>query len=332
MTTTPKTPETAWVLTSGAAGMVNQGLGLAEALLRRLPGLSVINKRVNLRAPWGSLTPFLPRPALSALTADSDALNAPWPDLVIGVGRQSIAPALAIRHENPSTTLIQLQRPSAWASRFDVVVPPAHDQMRAAPNLIESLGALHRVTADTLEAALPHFSEQIGALNPTRYAVMIGGNSKTHQLTEAALDRLITDLKDLVGASDASLMISTSRRTGAEAEARLREAFDRAPHWFWDGQAPNPYFAFLAAADAIILTNDSVSMISEAAATGKPIYLFDLPGDSAKFSRFHDAMEQKGLTEPLPRQPRSPLTTKPRPVLQEADRVARLIIERFGWG
>ena len=325
-------PKTAWVITSGAAGMVNQGLGLAEALQRRLPALAITQKNVNLRAPWRAVTPFITRPALSVLDRDSDPLTPPWPDLVIGVGRQSIAPALAIGRTNPNTTLIQLQRPTAWVSRFDVVVPPVHDQVPAAKNVIESIGALHRVTQDKLQTAAQEFQNQIEALNMPRYAVMIGGNSKTHQLTEHALDRLICDLKDLVGVSNASLMITTSRRTGEVAEAWLREAFDRKPHWFWDGQSPNPYFAYLAAADAIILTNDSVSMISEATATGKPIYLFDLPGGSPKFARFHDAMERHGLTEPLPQKPRTPLTLSTRPAHHEADRIAGEIITRFGWG
>lgn len=331
LSTTPA-PKSLWVVTSGAAGMVNQGLGLAEALARRLPGLAIEQKNVRLKQPWGTLTPFLRYPALSVLTKDSDPLTAPWPDAIIGVGRQSIAPALACRATNPATTLIQLQRPTAWSSQFDVVIPPVHDHVAKRANVIESIGALHRVTPARLAQEQPAFAASLVRLKTPRYAVLIGGNSKTHQLTETALTRLISDLKDLVGSSDCSLMISTSRRTGQEAEQRLRQAFDREPHWFWDGTAPNPYFAFLAAADAIILTNDSVSMISEASATGKPIYLFDLPGGSQKFDRFHRAMEEHGLTEPLPRAPRGALLTPERPIHLEADRVAGLILERFAWG
>ena len=330
-------PKLCWVISSGAAGMENQGLGLAEALQRRIPGLEIVTKHVTLTLPWQTITPYLRSNRLDNITDDSDPLTPPWPDIAIGIGRQSIGPMQALRKQAPATRLVQLQRPTGWLRtlqglQFDLVVPPVHDRVAPHPVVVESLGALHRVTPEKLAQATEPFAKRISTLRQPRYAVLIGGKSKTHDLTEAALDRLINDLKDLTGVCDCSLMITTSRRTGEDATARLREAFDRKPHWFWDGEAPNPYFAFLAAADAIIMTNDSVSMASEAAATGKPIYQFDLPGGSEKFTRFHTALESRGITMPLPKKPRTPLGIYHYAPLLEADRLATIAIERFGWG
>ncbi|MBV6631991.1 MAG: mitochondrial fission ELM1 family protein [Alphaproteobacteria bacterium] len=333
------TPKTCWVLSADAAGMRNQGLGLAEALGRRLPGFAVEAKSVGLKQPWRTLAPWLSPRSLSVLAGGTDALEAPWSDLVIGIGRQSIVPAQAIKRANPATTLIQLQRPTGWAmpfglgqSDYDLVIPPNHDQVAPGPKVVESLGALNRITPETLRAAVDQFGKQLKPLTTPRYAVLIGGTSKTHQMTTAAASDLCNRLTALASASDCSFMITTSRRTGAEAEGILRAGLDQSPHWFWDGQGDNPYFAFLGAADAVILTNDSVSMASEAAATGKPLFLYNLPGDSQKFKRFHDSLSAYGASHQLPQTFTGSLEASSYSPLLEADRLADLVMKRFNWG
>ena len=79
----------------------------------------------------------------------------------------------------------------------------------------------------------------------------------------------------------------------------LRARLGKFPGMIWDGNGDNPYFAYLALADALLVTADSVSMISEAAATGKPVHILDLDGGNAKFSRFHAAMRAAGITRPF---------------------------------
>jgi uncharacterized protein len=331
----PEKPANCWVLSSGAAGMQNQGLGLAEALQRRLPGLNIETKRVNLAQPWRALTPFLPRPALSVLDSSSDPLTAPWPDVIIGVGRQSIAPALACRVEaqraGRALRLIQLQRPTCWSNRFDLVIPPEHDQVPPAANVEPSLGALHRVTPERLQAEAAQFSQRIAALPMPRFAVLIGGKSKNHDFPAESAEVLAERLQALAAATGGGLMVTASRRTGEANAARLRDKLDQPPHWYWDGTGDNPYFAFLAAADAIIITDDSVSMASEAAATGKPVYLFRLPGGTPKFERFHASMAARGITRPLPEQFTGPLAPYTYPPLLEADRLAGIVCQRIGW-
>ena len=94
-------------------------------------------------------------------------------------------------------------------------------------------------------------------------------------------------------------MATPSRRTGPDGVRLLRERLAGVPGQVWDGSGENPYFAYLAVADALIVTADSVSMVSEAAATGKPVHIVDLPGGDAKFARFHAAMRQAGITRPF---------------------------------
>ena len=82
--------------------------------------------------------------------------------------------------------------------------------------------------------------------------------------------------------------------------AFLREQTAWQPHLFWDGEGENPYPQFLAQADAFVVPADSVNMTGEPCATGKPIYVFEPDGGSAKFARFHDALRRHGATRPLP--------------------------------
>ena len=94
-------------------------------------------------------------------------------------------------------------------------------------------------------------------------------------------------------------MLTPSRRTGKEVQAILRERLADLPGVVWNGEGDNPYLAFLARADHIVVTCDSVSMASEACSTGKPVYVYDLPGGSVKFARFHRIMREAGYTQPF---------------------------------
>ncbi|HMA48586.1 MAG TPA: ELM1/GtrOC1 family putative glycosyltransferase, partial [Magnetospirillaceae bacterium] len=115
------------------------------------------------------------------------------------------------------------------------------------------------------------------------------------QMPEEVVRRIAQDLAP-VAASGAGLMVTFSRRTGPEAERVFREALKGSNAAIWDGTGENPYFAYLALADYIMVTEDSASMVSEAATTGKPISILRLEGGSPKFSRFHAAMAKRGIT------------------------------------
>ncbi|HET8727389.1 MAG TPA: ELM1/GtrOC1 family putative glycosyltransferase, partial [Alphaproteobacteria bacterium] len=106
-------------------------------------------------------------------------------------------------------------------------------------------------------------------------------------------------LSNLARERGLGLMVTPSRRTGADNEAILRARLDGLPAEIWDGTGENPYFAYLGLADAIIVTADSVNMVCEAASTGKPVYVIELEGESAKFDAFHESMRRAGITRPF---------------------------------
>lgn len=282
---------TCWVITDGRAGAENQCLGLAEAVV----DLPVV-KLVRLRHPWRELAPYFRLGRRFALSRGSSSLSPDWPDLLITAGRQTVLPSLWICEQSGGHTFsVYIQEPGVAAHHFDLVVVPAHDRLRG-PNVLVTQGALHRVTQDKLDQAARCFAERLRDIPQPRVAVLIGGDSSSYTFPPAQARRLALQLIQLHRDSGAGLLLTTSRRTSAASKQILQEHMCKVPSFFWDGDAENPYLAFLALAEAIVVTCDSVSMISEACSTGKPVYVFDLPGGSAKFDRFHRNFRHKGRT------------------------------------
>jgi hypothetical protein len=279
-----------WVLHDGKAGMASQALGLAEAA-----AFSFIERRLHIRFPWICLPPrlwFLP------LAAAEPTLSPPWPDLVIGCGRNTAMPALAIRRASGGRTLVaQIQDPGVGRSEFDLLVVPEHDRLRG-PQVIVTQGAVHQVTRARLVAARRRFPA-LEALPRPILSVLIGGANKAYRLTLRRLGEIADAVAGVLRARGGSALVTPSRRTGAAGIALLHARLKNLPVVIWDGCGENPYFAYLALADAFMVTADSVSMISEAAATGNPVHILDLDGGNAKFARFHAMMQAAGITRPF---------------------------------
>ena len=313
-----------WVVTDGKAGMETQCLGLAEALGFH-DGLNAQVKRISLGKPWRWLPPLAVVNPLSRLTAKGEFLAPPWPDILIASGRKAVAPALAVRRESAGKTFtIQIQNPAVDPRRFDVVVAPAHDGLEG-DNVLSTLGALGRVTPERLAQEARHFAARYSHLPHPRIAVLIGGNNRAYRLTAAAMTRFSEALAALARRDGAGLMVTPSRRTGARNEAVLRAALVKVPAEIWDGEGSNPYFGLLGLADHIVVTADSVNMISEAASSGKPVYILALEGGSKKFTRFHQTMIERGIARPFD----GKLAEWRYTPLNETARVADLIRERL---
>lgn len=278
-----------WVVTDGKPGMENQCLGLAEAM-----GLAPEVKRVALRTPWRQLTPWLQWGLKYAAGPKGSAIAAPWPDVLIASGRQSIAPSLAAKRSSGGRSFtVQIQDPQISPRHFDALAVPEHDRM-AGPTILTTLGALHRVTPQRLAAEADAFGNAFESLPHPRIAVLVGGNNGVFTLDGPQMEVLAAQLRLLAQKTGGGLMVTPSRRTGAANEAVLARALEGLPAVLYDGQGPNPYFAMLAAADIVVVTGDSVSMVSEACSTGKPVYVVDLKGGSAKFTAFHAALRARG--------------------------------------
>jgi mitochondrial fission protein ELM1 len=288
--TTQPVSDEVWVLTDGRPGHLSQTLGLAERLCD-----APIVKTLNLRQPWRQASPFLGWADGRALTAGSSPVAPPWPRLVITSGRPALPVALGIgRASGGRTCLVNVQNPLCFHGRFDLVVVPEHDRL-SGPNILSTAGALGRVTQARLDDAAAAFGPGLAHLPSPRVAVLVGGGNAVFKVTRPVIARIAGDLAR-VAAAGYGLMVTFSRRTEPELQAAIRRALAGAPAAIWDGTEDNPYFAYLALADHILATEDSASMVSEAAVTGKPISIVALAGGSPKFTRFHAAMRARGAT------------------------------------
>ncbi|MGA7179848.1 MAG: mitochondrial fission ELM1 family protein [Thiobacillaceae bacterium] len=275
--------------------MISQGVGLAQGV-----GLPCEAKTLHPQAPWRWL-PGHWAAKLGVLSGldPKDGIAPPWPDLLITCGGRPVAVALAIKRASHGHTFtVHIQDPRVPPGGFDMVVPPEHDGL-TGPNIYPSKGALHRLTRETLATAAERFRKTFAAVHKPFVAVLIGGKSKAYNFTTSRMRELATQLKSLIADHGAGLVITTSRRTGAEKEAILREALADTNAIIWDGTGENPYQAMLALADVIIVTEDSASMVSEACFTGKPVYVARLDGGSKRFDELHKSLQGAGFTRPF---------------------------------
>jgi mitochondrial fission protein ELM1 len=279
-----------WVLHDGKAGMASQSIGLAEAT-----GFPFVEKTLTVRLPWSHLPPQL---WLAPLRAARQPLRPPWPDLVIACGRNAAMPALAIRRSSGGRTIAaQIQDPRVGRDEFDLMLVPEHDRLRGA-NVVVTKSALHRVTEAKLAAERRRFPE-LAMLPRPILGVLIGGSNRAYRLTLAQLAEIADAIAGCIRETGGSVVLTPSRRTGEAGVALLRQRLAGLPASIWDMTGDNPYFAYLALADAFLVTADSVSMVSEAAATGKPVHIIELAGGDRKFSHFHEAMRAAGITRPF---------------------------------
>ena len=280
----PKSPAmsdaaTALILSEPLAGLQAQAIGLAEAA--RLPHEL---RTLTPRAPWKWVAAKLwPKP----LAAVADSLWTPLPGLVIACGGMGAAVAAALRRG--SRTVVQVQHPRLDPRRFDLVVVNRHDGL-TGPNVVVTRTALHRATPERLAAAAAEWRDRFAHLPRPLVAVLIGGSNGRYRLDAAVATQLAGALADMARRDRVGLAVTPSRRTDRAAVQALRQALEPLDAYVWDGAGDNPYFGMLGLADAIVVTQDSVSMISEAAATAVPVLIAPLPGRSRRQAMFLEGL------------------------------------------
>ena len=316
----PAVENVTWAITDGRAGILNQALGLGQAI-----GLRVEVKTVKPSWLW-AIFPVTWWPApLAALRQGSATFAPPWPRVAIGCGWRSIPYMLEVkRRSNGKTFTVQLQHPRVDPSLFDLVVPPEHDNL-AGPNVVPIVGSPNRVTRKGLDTAAKKWEPIFARLPHPRVAVLIGGASKSHSFSEDDARRLASALKDLA-TQGMGVMATTSRRTGDAQTKIIRETLEGANAYAFDGEGENPYPGLLALADAVLVTSDSTNMALEAAATGKPVYVVDIPGRGEKFDRLHETLRNRGIARKFEGRIEH-WTYEP---LNETARVAELIRRKIG--
>ena len=274
------------ILAEPYAGLQAQALGLAEAA-----GLEASVVSLEPRAPWSWVAARLWPNPLQAVR-----LETPGPGIIMAAGGTAAVVAAALR--SPDRPVVQVQHPRIDPARFDVVVVNRHDEL-TGPNVVVTRTALHRVTAARLAMERAVWAPRLAHLPRPLAAVLVGGSNGRFRLDAAVAARLGGQLAAMMAADRVGVALTPSRRTSAEARAALTSALAPQGGWVWDMEGENPYFGLLACADAIIVTEDSVSMVSEAVATMAPVLLAALPGRSRRIRLFNALLIGDGRVRPF---------------------------------
>ena len=319
-------PLSVWVVSDGRTGIENQALGLAEAVQRLFP-CEITVKRIRWRKGFDTLPSGLKAPWMLDRSSDptEPAAGEAWPDLWLATGRATVPLSLAARRRSGGRTFVaQTQDPRVSPNRFDMVVAPAHDGLDG-DNVFEITGSPHRITPARIAEAAPAFAPRLDPLPHPRVAVLVGGRSKAFDLTQTHAADLADRIAVAIDAAGGSLMLTFSRRTPPAARALMTARLSGLPGMIWDGAGDNPLFAFLHAADHVLVTQDSANMAAEAASTGKPVQILPMVArkPSGKFARLHADLEAHGATRPF----EGALESWSYAPLAETDRAARAVLE-----
>ncbi len=279
-----------WAITDGAAGNRRQALALAAAL-----GGEVRELELHARAPWSWLAPRVSLGGRLAWDAAARTqLAPPWPELVIGCGRQAaLATRLLRRLGNGRCRSVQILDPRADPRHWDVVIAPRHDDVRGA-NVLNPLGSLHAIDAAWLGDARDAW-HVFARLPVPRIGVLLGGPRRGVALDPAWQTALVARLRALLHHGGSALIVA-SRRTPADLVDVCAAAAGAWPRRMWrdarDGA--NPYPGVLAWSDRLLVSPDSVNMLSEAAACGVPVHSVVSAPLPARLARFHAALREGG--------------------------------------
>lgn len=284
-----------WVLTGNKAGDNSQVLALAEGLGWPFEVKQFVYKRHEI------VPNLLIRTTIAGIDKrQSSPLQPPWPDLVLSAGRRNEPIARWIKQQSPSTRIVHVGRPWSSLDRFDLIVTTPQYRLPARPNVLHNKTPLHRVTKERLKREAARWEDRLRHLPRPYTVVVIGGSSGPYSFDHKAAERLAREASALARRSGGSLLITTSARTPAPTIDTLENNITVPAHLFRWSKAgrENPYFAFLGMADRIIVTGDSMSMLAEACATRRPVYIFDLgEGEHAMCAETAAAAKAARLSE-----------------------------------
>lgn len=279
-----------WTLTNGAAGNLRQ----VNALIRAM-GLRALSRTVQPGPPWSWLAPHLVRRAPFALRAEQKHhFRAPWPELAIGCGRDAALYTRWLKRYTHSRC-VQILDPRADPYHWDVVITPEHDGLEGA-NVITTLGALNPVDEPWLQSGRESFP-QLSQLPAPRLTVLLGGPRRELHLGGDYAERLGQALRARWQHDGGSILLLASRRTPPELIDAVQRHLEGIPAMVWrhEGDGRNPFSGALGWAQRMVVTPDSVNMLSEACATGVAVHTLVRGRLPLRLARFHARLRGRGL-------------------------------------
>ena len=304
------------LLTEGLHGMVSQVEGLAKAL-----DLDYFHEKIELNRPWNLVPPsFTP----SKKFIFKNKISKDY-DVIISCGRKSVIPSIVLKKNcNKKVVNIHIQNPKVSLQNFDFVVVPDHDSIDG-PNVLISKGAIHYLTIDEINNAKDYLANKIEKGKDV-ITLILGGPTKYYNYSKEHITQIFSKINKQILEKNLQLIIIPSNRTPEKIIQFAKEYFNK-NCLIVDIVDKKAYLSSLALANYVVVTCDSSSMISEAALTGKPIYVAMIPAtrDDKRFQKFRNLLESMNIIRKLEYE----MDTWSYEKLDETNRIARIIKEKL---
>ena len=279
------------LLTEGMHGMISQVEGLAKAL-----DLDFIHEKIELNSFWKlfppKLTPVSSNVYKKIISSDFD--------VIISCGRKSVIPSIHLKkNSNKKVINIHIQNPKVNFKNFDFIVAPEHDGI-TGENVINTKGAIHYLTKEEILTNKNYLDSFIKKDQRKIITLIIGGPTKYYDYSDENIEKIFNNLKTLVEKKEYQLVIIPSMRTPKSIIEKAKLFFGER-HTVIEGVDKKAYLSALAISEKIVVTCDSSSMISEAALTGKPIYIANIKPkkNDNRFQKFRNLFKELNITRNL---------------------------------
>jgi uncharacterized protein len=299
------------LLTQGMHGMVSQVEGLAKAL-----GLNYKHQTIKLKSFWSLIPPKL-TPISENLVKEKFICDS---RIVISCGRKSVIPSIALKKRlGKEIFTIHIQNPKVSFNHFDLIISPEHDNIKG-DNVITTTGAIHYLTKKEIKDN----SNYLGFEKEKKKLVsfIIGGPNKYYRFTDQVVHQTFNKVKTLFTPDKYRIIVIPSYRTPAKIIKKAYDTFNL-NHYVVKEIDKKAYLSALAISDYVVVTCDSTSMISEAAVTGKPVYIAMMKStkNNYRFKNFYAKLNKLGITKEL----ENNVETWSYNSLNEVNRIAPLI-------
>jgi len=277
------------LLTEGMHGMISQVEGLAKAL-----DLDFIHEKIELNNFWEMIPPKI-TPIQKFVFKNNIENNF---DIVISCGRKSVVPSIYLKQKFKNKIMnIHIQDPKVSLDNFDFIVAPEHDGLKGK-NVLTTKGAIHYLRNSELSENENYLKSQIN--KEKLVTLIVGGLNKYYDYNDKTIDEIFLKIKDNFINKGYQLIFIPSMRTP-------QNVINKAANYFGQNQIiitnvdKKAYLSSLKLADHIVVTCDSTSMISEAAMTGKPIYVAQMPAikNNKRFRKFFELFKSLNIIKDL---------------------------------
>ena len=282
----------ALLLTQGMHGMISQVEGMAKAL-----NTEFNHKIVRLSFPWNFVPPKF-TPISEIILKDKTYLTENENlDLIISCGRKSVIPSILLKKKNPKIFTIHIQDPKVRIKNFDIIIAPEHDNL-TGENVFNSKGAIHYITESEINRAKPYLMNKIKSQKIV--SLILGGPNKHYSFDEDQLVKIFNEIRSNFISKGYEIIVIPSIRTPKTIIDLAIKEFGT-EGYIENSVDKQAYLSAFALATNIVVTCDSTSMISEAATSGKPIYVAHMKPkrDNYRFKKFFKLFKEIGIIRDL---------------------------------